>query len=54
MIAGWVAFGRVTPAPWPAYTAADPVVERIGADGASFIPVRTAGAEHHCALWDAR
>jgi para-nitrobenzyl esterase len=54
MIAGWVAFGRVTPAPWPAYTAADPVVERIGADGASFVPVRTAGAEHHCALWDAR
>jgi para-nitrobenzyl esterase len=53
MIAGWVAFGRSVPPAWPSFTAANPVVERIGADGASFVPSPAIGAEHHCDLWAA-
>jgi para-nitrobenzyl esterase len=52
MIARWVAFGRTTPAVWPAYTAQHPVVERIGADGASFVPSTSVAADHHCTFWE--
>jgi para-nitrobenzyl esterase len=54
MIARWVAFGRANPSPWPAFSAAHPVVERIGADGASFSPSTDVDRDHHCGFWDAR
>jgi para-nitrobenzyl esterase len=54
MIARWVAFGRAKPPQWPAFTAAHPVVEQIGADGASFTPSTAVSAAHHCGFWNAR
>jgi para-nitrobenzyl esterase len=53
MIARWVAFNRATPPMWPAFSAQHPVVERIGADGASFTPITSAPADHHCDFWNA-
>ena len=51
MIARWVTFDRTDPSPWPAFTAADPVVERIGDDGARFVTSTAVEADHHCAFW---
>jgi para-nitrobenzyl esterase len=52
MIARWVGFNRETPSAWPAFTAAHPTVERIGADGTSFAPSGAVAAEHHCDFWN--
>jgi para-nitrobenzyl esterase len=51
MIQWWVGFNRATPPQWPAFTAAEPMVTRFGADGASIDATTTLGAEHHCDLW---
>jgi para-nitrobenzyl esterase len=51
MIARWVAFGRTTPPVWPAF-GARPVVDRIGADGASFTTSTSVFDDHHCGFWN--
>jgi para-nitrobenzyl esterase len=53
MIAGWVAFNRAQPPAWPAFSAAHPVVVRLGANGADETNSTGVAADHHCDFWNA-
>ncbi len=51
LIQMWVGFNRTKPGVWPLYSATDPVVTRLGADGVSVEPSRSVYEAHHCAFW---